>query len=153
MIKAFKKRSIDPNKPVEVYRNLNKPGVTYSIRQNGRVVAHGTNLKLTNCTFKVNQSGFKEWKRTGVRNVHAYVQGFLDNARCHKQIVARIQYKKDEGVFGVFHGTSVGYCDYAILDEKGIGIPNETVIHSRLPTPADRVILDFETNSLFKDTK
>lgn len=36
----------------DVYRNLNKPAVTYSIRQRGRVTGYCGDVILRDCTFK-----------------------------------------------------------------------------------------------------
>lgn len=74
-ITLFKDREIDFYKPVMVYRNLNRKGKVYSIKQNGLVVAHTTCLTMSNCEFKVNQSGKKRALETTQRNVHAYIEG------------------------------------------------------------------------------
>lgn len=63
------------DEPVDVYRNVNKKGVTYSIRQGGYVVAHATEIALVNAEFIVKESGKKRVRKTGVKNVHAWVRG------------------------------------------------------------------------------
>lgn len=70
---SFKGRSIDFEKPVLVYRNLNKGG--YSIKQFGKVVAHSKALCLSDCTFIVRESGRKRVLETGHKNVHAFIKG------------------------------------------------------------------------------
>lgn len=77
-LQIFKERDIDYNSPVEIYRCLNRKGVTFSIRQNGLVVAHTDEFVLKDCTFHVNTSGHKRYCDTEQRNVHAYVKGVLD---------------------------------------------------------------------------
>jgi len=37
---------------MDVYRNLNKPGVTFSMRERGRVIGHTQSITLVGCTFK-----------------------------------------------------------------------------------------------------
>lgn len=74
-ITSFKNREIDFEKPVKVYRNLTRKGKIYSIQQNGLVVAHGTCITMSNCKFKVNASGKKRALETGIRNVHAFIEG------------------------------------------------------------------------------
>lgn len=74
-MQAFKKRKINRKLPVEVYRNLNKGG--YSIRQGGLVVAHSENVTILDGKFVVQWGGLARARRTGVRNVHAWVRGQL----------------------------------------------------------------------------
>lgn len=44
--------NIDVTKPVQVYRNLNKPGCLFSVRQGGRVRGYVDSIVLTDCKFK-----------------------------------------------------------------------------------------------------
>lgn len=37
---------------MDVYRNLNKPGVTFSMRERGRVIGHTQSITLVGYTFK-----------------------------------------------------------------------------------------------------
>jgi len=71
----FKNRTIDRKQPVEVYRNLHRGG--YSIRQDGLVVAHSKDIVIKDCTFHIRSSAHKLFKKTGERNVHAFVKGLL----------------------------------------------------------------------------
>lgn len=66
-----------PGCRVQVYRNLHKPGVTYSIRhvKSGLVLGHATNLLLTDCQFKVSWAGREKVRKTKKKNVHAWVEG------------------------------------------------------------------------------
>jgi hypothetical protein len=76
----FKNRTIDLTAPVFVYRNLNKKGVWYSIKQNGLVVAHSKKMSLKDCEFVVNHSGKLRAQKTKTRNVHAFIKGtYLPN--------------------------------------------------------------------------
>lgn len=95
MITPYQYREIDPDARVEVYRNVNKgknakkakkakegkQTVTYSIRQFGYVVAHATEVNLVNVEFVVKQPGRKRVKKTGIKNVHAFVRGELVRSR------------------------------------------------------------------------
>jgi len=54
---SFKGRTLNAEKPIHVYRNLNRSGKVYSIRQQGVVVGHTTAICLRQCTFVVNGSG------------------------------------------------------------------------------------------------
>ena len=81
----FHNRTIDPDRPVEVYRNINaskraKGGVVYSIRQGGKVVAHAELVKLRDAEFIVHEAGRQRVLATGRKNVHAFVRGFWEPA-------------------------------------------------------------------------
>lgn len=73
---SFKDRSIDLSKKVEVYRNLNKKGTWYSVKQNGLVVGRSRQLILRDVTFKVSEAICEKVKVTGERSVHAFAVGF-----------------------------------------------------------------------------
>ena len=74
-IMPYKKRNLDINNDVYVYRNLVRKGVVYSIKQNGLVVAHAKSIKINNPEFIVNKSGQNRARITKKRNVHAYIKG------------------------------------------------------------------------------
>lgn len=81
MIDPYKGRTLDPKRRVEVYRNVNKPGVCYSVRQDGKVVGHARMIGLRKCHFHVNEAGRQRVLKTGKKNVHAYVTGFIVKRR------------------------------------------------------------------------
>jgi len=65
---------------VSVYKNLNKG--LFSIRAcggpaKGRVIAHAANVALVGVGFHVGKLGQHEVRRTGHKNVHAFVTGTL----------------------------------------------------------------------------
>lgn len=72
----FKGRSIDYSKKVEVYRNLNNG--KFSIRQDSLVVAHSSDIFLTDVEFVVRKAGKKKAMVTNERNVHAFAKGYLN---------------------------------------------------------------------------
>lgn len=77
MITPFKKRKIDFDKPVRVYRNLNRKGVVWSIKQGAYVVAHATELVLQNCKLIVWEAGRQRVIKEQSKNVHAFVTGYV----------------------------------------------------------------------------
>lgn len=79
-ITYFKDRDIDFDKCVDVYRCLNRKGHTFSIRQNGYVVAHTTDISLLEVVFHVNYSGKVRANKTMQRNVHAYLTGKINTS-------------------------------------------------------------------------
>jgi len=71
----YKGRRLDTSKKVRVYRNLNNG--TLSIKQNGHIVGHAQEVTLMNVLFIVSDSGHNRFLREGVKNVHAYVEGYV----------------------------------------------------------------------------
>jgi len=69
--------AVRPARRVRVYRNLNKPGVTYSIRdrKTNLVVGYTTDITLTDVTFTVGKKSREKVIATGRKNVHAFVNG------------------------------------------------------------------------------
>jgi hypothetical protein len=66
---------IDPDKPVEVYRNLHKK--CWSVRQRGKVKLHTDYIFLENAELKVSQKGRERVLREQRKNVHAFIKGFV----------------------------------------------------------------------------
>lgn len=60
---------------VDVYRNLHKG--MYSVRHDGKVVAHAESVVILNPKFRVSQSGRDRVRRERRKNVHAMVTGEL----------------------------------------------------------------------------
>ena len=71
----FKGRSIDSNKKVKVYRNLNNGKI--SIQQSGLIVGHCDKIILQSCEFIVNQSGRLRVVNEKRKNVHAFITGYV----------------------------------------------------------------------------
>lgn len=78
-MKTYKNRQIDPSKPVYVYRNLHKK--CWSVKQGGVVVGHTEELALKDCVCMVNEKGRQKVLKTGVKNVHAYIKGYVTRPR------------------------------------------------------------------------
>lgn len=77
-MRSFKGRSPDRKRPVQVYRNLHGGKKNrWSIRQDGLVVAHAADVELERATFVTSESGYQRVVKTGQRNVHAWVSGYL----------------------------------------------------------------------------
>ena len=66
---------------VDVYFNVTRK--VFSIRQDGIVIAHRSNLFLTHSKFIVRESGQKRVRETGHKNVHAFVRGMWDQKDYH----------------------------------------------------------------------
>jgi hypothetical protein len=66
---------INPEKKVRIYRNLNKKCL--SVKQDGIVVCHASEVRLKDCRFIVNAAGQKRVRTEKRKNVHSYVEGFV----------------------------------------------------------------------------
>ena len=67
-------------KRVQVYWNLHKG--CYSVRQSGLVIDHVDSIVLRDVRFNVAPAGREKVRRTGVKNVHATVSGYVvDNPK------------------------------------------------------------------------
>ena len=100
-LEPFKGRKLYLNAAVRVYRNLNRPGVWYSIMQQGRVVAHARSISLYGCSFHVNLAGARRAARQGRRNVHAFVIGLPTVGPARVQEVDRARYNAKLGRFEI----------------------------------------------------
>ena len=72
-------KHIDPTKKVRVYRNLHKKCV--SVKQGGIVRCHSENVVLKDCKFIVSEAGQRRVRNEQKKNVHAFVEGFVVDAR------------------------------------------------------------------------
>ena len=65
-------------KRVQVYYNIRRGD--YSVRQSGRVIDHVESIILRDVRFNVAPAGRDKVRRTGVKNVHATVTGYIDES-------------------------------------------------------------------------
>jgi|688.fasta_scaffold144269_3 hypothetical protein len=88
---------------VKVYFNLHKrcfSVVALEGENKGRVIAHETEVKLINATFKVSEAGRQRVIREQRKNVHACVVGTLtDTVKNCDQAVTYNPYKYNSFVF------------------------------------------------------
>ena len=67
---------IDTTRKVEVYKNLHKD--CWSVKQDGLVKAHTTEIDLWDCAFQVNANLRQKVLKEKRKNVHAFVIGYID---------------------------------------------------------------------------
>ena len=70
---------IDPAKKVRVYRNLHKGCL--SVQQGGLVKCHTDNIVLRDFKTIVNKAGQERVRRERAKNVHAFIEGFVVDAK------------------------------------------------------------------------
>lgn len=128
IITPFKGRTIDTDKPIDVYRNLNRKGKIYSVRQNGLVVAHTTAICIRNAKFVVNQSGKARAIKTKQRNVHAFIRGLFATSGCGTTAKANklgllVKYDPflDKGFYSHYTGNELKGAEFVIVNEFGVG--------------------------------
>tara|TARA_B100000686_G_scaffold331298_1_gene394657 strand:- start:140 stop:496 length:357 start_codon:yes stop_codon:yes gene_type:complete len=73
---------------VQVYRNLHKPGVVYSIRQSGRVIGYSSFVVLSDVTMKHPTTKSLAGIRKGNRRVCAWLRGTLVTTEPDSQLLA-----------------------------------------------------------------
>lgn len=64
---------------VLVHRNLKNGMLSVLNANTGLLITHVDTIELEDCTFIVHQSGYDLFKKTGQKNVHAYVKGTVVN--------------------------------------------------------------------------
>ena len=120
MLKPFKNRNINRTLPVLLYRNLHIKGKQYSIKQNNLVVAHVSYpFYLKDCTFIVNKSGHNRYLKTGIRNVHAMIKGYISND-ISLGFSFNLQYDLQKGEFTNSILGKVDKCKFVYLDNTGV---------------------------------
>ena len=117
---------------VYVYRNLkhgrNAPRL-YSILRKGRVIARRSAVLITQASFIVREAGRQKVLRTGRKNVHAFVKGYLaEDARGMADLPTRVHY--DPTIAGYFYveptspgvriGSRIDHARAVLLNNNGI---------------------------------
>ena len=112
---------INPERPVFVYRNLNKQCL--SVQQDGIVRCHVDNIVLEDAEFRVGKAGQAKVRETQSKNVHAKVKGTVvekpsEILPLHWSTAIYNPYKTDEftDVESGRHLASAKYCDIDAKD-------------------------------------
>jgi hypothetical protein len=126
IIHPFKGRTINMDKPIDVYRNLNRKGKWYSVKQGGLVVAHTKAICVRDASFVVNESGKKRAIETNQRNVHAFIRGYFDVSGMGTSAKGRLPVKITYTPFSEkgFHikdsGDEIRRARFLIVNEEGV---------------------------------
>ena len=122
----YKGRKLNKEVPVDIYRNVNKSGVWYSIRQLGRVVAYADLVMMLDCSFTVKMAGWRRYKKTGEKNVHAWIRGTFITARVKPYgepsmaDLSTVTYNPKDVPCFISDGHGVGFARLVVADENGI---------------------------------
>ena len=124
MITPYKDRVLDPNGKVAVYRCLNKVGYVYSVRQFGKVIGHTSNINLIDVEFKVSAGGKKRTIDTGLRNVHATINGLIADS-VDGTIVGKLKYYPFCDSNFTCNGNDLTECDIVVIDNNILSVLKE----------------------------
>ena len=106
------------------YRNLNKPGVTWSIvnSNTGLVDQYANTVILKDVEFKISKSGQLRVRKQKRKNVHAFVVGNIVTKlpRNIKILSATYNPYIDDGFHLKNGGATLTKAKYAILCDKGL---------------------------------
>jgi len=87
-----KNRQINKSQKIRIYRNLNNGKI--SIKQGSLVVGYCDKITLKNCSFLVSEKGRQRVLKEKVKNVHAFIEGFLEeNKLCEENLIKYDPYK------------------------------------------------------------
>jgi len=105
----------------QAYRNLNKQGVIYSLRQAGLVVGYASTVVLTDATMKHAGANALTRIRTGAREVCAWVSGTLSESQPDTTTMRRLlcDPKKQPFFCDAQTGARVDCASVIVLTETG----------------------------------
>ena len=114
---------VDGSQKVRVYRNLHRKCL--SVKQNGIVQCHTDNIVLNDCKFIVSKAGQKRVRDEKRKNVHAFVEGYVVNARKTDNLLPMwdsLYYNpyKCEGFTNDVTGTVAASAEYCEIDHGDI---------------------------------
>lgn len=127
----FKGRTIDYNKPIEVYRNLNKKGKCYSVRQGLLVVAHTTAICISDPEFIINNASKAKVLKSRRRNVQAFIKGMyttsgMGTSASRNDLPVQVTYDpfKNMGFYYISCGREIEIKKawFAIANEEGVKV-------------------------------
>lgn len=106
------------------YRNLNKPGVTWSIvnSSTGLVDQYANKVVLENVNFKISKASQLRVRKEKRKNVHAFVVGNIITDIPYNLKLFRATYNPytDDGFHLINGTTTLTSARYAILCEEGL---------------------------------
>ena len=111
-------QSLTAGMKVKVYRNLRNKCL--SVQYKGKVIAHVSEVSLSEVTFKVSQSARRRVLETKQKNVHAFVCGvILSGTQELTEPVTYNPYKYSQFT-SVTSGESVLSADFCMVKTSGI---------------------------------
>ena len=106
------------------YRNLNKPGVTWSVvnSNTGLVDQYANKIILENVNFKISKAGQLRVRKEKRKNVHAFVIGNIITDMPYNLKLVRATYNPyiDDGFHLINGTTTLTSARYVVLSEEGL---------------------------------
>ena len=120
--------TIDFDKKVDVYRNLNKPGCKFSVRQNGIVLAYVDRIMLADARFKHATVSQLSRVRSSAREVCQWITGticddgswILNWEHGHEWCKLTCDPKKADGFVFADTGERIDTAQYVSISEYGV---------------------------------
>jgi hypothetical protein len=122
---------------VDIYRNLHKKGITYSVRDSvsKRVLFYTSNITLKDVSFLVNPKGRERVLKEKRKNVHAFIRGTVDTSggTPSGKLITYNPYKSDKFYLKNNENKKLQSADKVFIHNgkiKGIGIifiPNDSI--------------------------
>jgi hypothetical protein len=124
MKKFIRSNALPTNYKAKCYRNLNKPGVTWSVINSttGLVDQYANTVILKNVQFKVSKSGQARVRKEKRKNVHAFVMGDIIAELPENTNIFHATYNpyKDDGFHLKDGGSTLTHARFAVLCERGL---------------------------------
>ncbi len=109
--------NIDISRPVQVYRNLNKPGCQFSVRQGGKVRCYVDTIALTDCRFKHATPKQLSEVRTGARQVCQWITGMISEIPPVAVLPVACDPKKSDGF--TVNGSRIDSAESVLICSNG----------------------------------
>lgn len=117
--------NIDRTKRVEVYRNLNKPGCQFSVRQGGRVRCYVDSIVLQDARFKHATSTQLHQVRSGARQVCQWISGIINEKWVITEDAVRVSCDPKTADGFVVAGKRIDTAAFVAVSKTGcFAIPN-----------------------------
>lgn len=115
-------RSINPDRKIRIYRNLHKPGVVYSVLQDGKVVGYVDSIGLYGVKFIVSAAGRDRVRREGRKIVHAFLEGYVGGPYLYPEFCSKARYNphRDDSFVDAETGEALDRCRWAAVDVTGV---------------------------------
>lgn len=121
MIKPYKNRGVSYGQKVLVYKNLHNGLYSLMCPKSRRVLAHGTDFRLTDCHFRVSEAGRQRVIKEQRKNVHAFVLGILTDSEQLGRVRIPVKYNPYVSKeFRLDGRLPIKFADHLLFNESGL---------------------------------
>ncbi len=79
-MESFKGRTVQQGQRVDVYKNLQVGAFSIRCSKTQKILAHAPSVRISNCEFKVSESGRQKVLKHRRKKVHAFIRGTFEAA-------------------------------------------------------------------------